>query len=124
MSSDAMTRFTSPHQSTLAFPVQDCCCAAWASEHAELRRLHLEQVQIGARLRIIDPLTGQPAVKNVFYPSKAGTPPRYSSENPDSAESLYQDRRHRGRARLTLTPSVKLIRSKGPDIVLTQYARI
>src|SRR5882762_11996928 len=21
---------------------QDCCCAAWASEHAELRRLHME----------------------------------------------------------------------------------
>ena len=47
--------------------------------------------QIGAWLKIIDPLTGQPAVKNVFYPSKAGTPLRYNSENPDSAESLYQD---------------------------------
>jgi intracellular sulfur oxidation DsrE/DsrF family protein len=47
--------------------------------------------QIGAWLKIIDPLTGQPAVENVFYPSKAGTPLRYSSENPDSAESLYQD---------------------------------
>jgi intracellular sulfur oxidation DsrE/DsrF family protein len=47
--------------------------------------------QIGAWLKIIDPLTGQPAVKNFFYPSKAGATMRYSSKNPDSAESLYQD---------------------------------
>ena len=47
--------------------------------------------RIGAWLKVTDPSTGQPAVKNVFYPSKAGTPPHYSSENPDSPESLYQD---------------------------------
>jgi intracellular sulfur oxidation DsrE/DsrF family protein len=47
--------------------------------------------RIGTWLKVTDPSTGQPAVKNVFYPSKAGTPIRYSSENPDSPESLYQD---------------------------------
>ena len=47
--------------------------------------------QIGAWLKITDPSTGQPAVKNPFYPSKVGTPPHYSSQNPDSLESLYQD---------------------------------
>jgi len=47
--------------------------------------------QIGAWLKVTDPSTGQPAVKNPFYPSKAGTPLHYSSDNPDSGESLYQD---------------------------------
>jgi hypothetical protein len=47
--------------------------------------------QIGAWLKVTDPSTGEPAVKNPFYPSKAGTPLHYSSENPDSPESLYQD---------------------------------
>jgi hypothetical protein len=57
--------------------------------------------QIGAWLEVTDPSTGQPAVKNLFYPSKAGTPPHYSSDSPDSPESLYQDKsiqalQHRG----------------------------
>jgi intracellular sulfur oxidation DsrE/DsrF family protein len=47
--------------------------------------------QIGAWLKVTDPSTGQPAVKNPFYPSKAGKALHYSSENPDSPESLYQD---------------------------------
>jgi hypothetical protein len=47
--------------------------------------------RIGSWLKVTDPRTGQPAVKNVFYPSKAGTLLRYSSENPDSPEALYQD---------------------------------
>jgi len=47
--------------------------------------------RIGAWLKVTDPSTGQPAVKNVFYPSKAGTALHSSSENPDSPESLYQD---------------------------------
>jgi hypothetical protein len=32
-----------------------------------------KKYQIGAWLKVNDPSTGQPAVKNVFYPSKAGT---------------------------------------------------
>jgi intracellular sulfur oxidation DsrE/DsrF family protein len=47
--------------------------------------------RIGAWLKVTDPSTGQPAVKNIFYPSKAGTPLHYGSENPDSPESIYQD---------------------------------
>jgi intracellular sulfur oxidation DsrE/DsrF family protein len=47
--------------------------------------------KIGAWLKVTDPLTRLPAVKNLFYPSKVGTPLHYSSENPDSPESLYQD---------------------------------
>ena len=47
--------------------------------------------QIGEWLKVTDPSTGQPAVKNFFYPSKAGTSLHCSSENPDSPESLYHD---------------------------------
>jgi len=47
--------------------------------------------QLGAWLKVTDPSTCQPAVKNIFYPSKAGPSLHYSSENPDSPESLYQD---------------------------------
>ena len=47
--------------------------------------------QLGAWLKVTDPSTRQPAVKNIFYPSKAGPSLHYSSENPDSPESLYQD---------------------------------
>ena len=47
--------------------------------------------QIGAWLKVTDPSTGQPAVKNPYYASKAGTPLRYSTEDPDSSDSLYQD---------------------------------
>jgi hypothetical protein len=62
--------------------------------------------RIGAWLRVTDPSTGQPAVKNVFYPSKAGTALHYNSENPDGPESLYQDTsiqalQHRGVKLLT-----------------------
>jgi hypothetical protein len=57
--------------------------------------------QIGAWLKVTDPSTGQPAVKNIFYPSKVAPSLHYSSENPDSRESLYQDKslqalQHRG----------------------------
>jgi hypothetical protein len=30
-------------------------------------------------------------VRNVFYPSKAGTPMHYTSEDPSSEDSVYQD---------------------------------
>jgi intracellular sulfur oxidation DsrE/DsrF family protein len=47
--------------------------------------------QIGAWLKVTDPSTGQPAVKNPYYASKAGTALHYGTEDPDSRDSLYQD---------------------------------
>src|SRR5229473_6900370 len=47
--------------------------------------------KIGAWLKVTDPSTGQPAVKNPYYASKAGASLHYNSDNPDSGESLYQD---------------------------------
>lgn len=47
--------------------------------------------QIGAWLKVNDPSTGQPAVKNPYYPSKAGAALHYSTQDPDSRDSIYQD---------------------------------
>lgn len=45
--------------------------------------------KIGEWLKVDDPSTGQPAVKNPYYASKTGL--RFASQDPDSADSLYQD---------------------------------
>jgi intracellular sulfur oxidation DsrE/DsrF family protein len=50
-----------------------------------------DKYKIGAWLKVDDPATGQPAVKNVFYPSKAGAELHYTSDDPDSRDSIYQD---------------------------------
>ncbi len=47
--------------------------------------------KIGAWLKVTDPTTGQPAVRNPFYASKAGPALHYSSQDPDSHDSIYQD---------------------------------
>jgi len=67
-----------------------------AAQHGPATMLNYDdfiwnKYQMGAWLQVTDPSTGRPAVKNPFYPSKAGTPLHYSSENPDSPHSLYQD---------------------------------
>ncbi|HVB86785.1 MAG TPA: hypothetical protein VNK23_09015 [Candidatus Dormibacteraeota bacterium] len=46
---------------------------------------------IGDIFKVNDPKTGQPAERNVFYPSKAGADMRYASKDPDSEDSIYQD---------------------------------
>jgi intracellular sulfur oxidation DsrE/DsrF family protein len=67
-----------------------------AAQHGPANMLNYDdfiwnKYQIGGWLKVTDPSTGQPAVKNPFYPSKAGKALHYDSENPDSPESLYQD---------------------------------
>ena len=47
--------------------------------------------QIGAWLKVEDPETGKPAVRNIFYPSKAGASLKYASQDINSPDSLYQD---------------------------------
>jgi hypothetical protein len=47
--------------------------------------------KIGAWLKVEDPETKQPAVKNPFFASKAGPELHYSSQDPDSRASLFQD---------------------------------
>src|SRR4030088_1086165 len=67
-----------------------------AAQHGPANMLNYDdfiwnKYQIGAWLRVTDPSTGQSAVKNPFYPSKATKTLHYSSGNPDSPKSLYQD---------------------------------
>jgi intracellular sulfur oxidation DsrE/DsrF family protein len=47
--------------------------------------------QIGEVFKVDDPKTGKPAVRNIFYPSKAGSGMHYESNDPDNEQSLYQD---------------------------------
>lgn len=77
-----------------------------AALHGPANMLNYDDVmwrkyRIGAWLKVTDPSTGQPAVKNPYYASKAGAALRYSTQDPDSRDSLYQDRsiqalQHRG----------------------------
>jgi hypothetical protein len=50
-----------------------------------------EKYRIGERMQVNDPKTGQPATRNIFYPSAAGTPLHYTSEDPSNDNSAYQD---------------------------------
>jgi hypothetical protein len=50
-----------------------------------------QKYRIGEWTKVDDPNTGQPAVRNIFYPSRAGTPLHYSSEDPSNEDSAYQD---------------------------------
>jgi hypothetical protein len=50
-----------------------------------------EKYRIGEWVKVDDPKTGKPAVRNIFYASKAGTPTHYTSEDPSSDDSAYQD---------------------------------
>ena len=50
-----------------------------------------QKYRIGEWLKENDPKTGEPAVRNIFYPSKAGPSLQYTSEDPSSPDSAYQD---------------------------------
>jgi hypothetical protein len=67
-----------------------------AALHGPANMLNYDDViwskyQIGAWLKVTDPSTGQPAVKNPYYASKSETSLHYSTEDSDSRDSLYQD---------------------------------
>jgi intracellular sulfur oxidation DsrE/DsrF family protein len=46
---------------------------------------------IGEWLKVNDLATNQPALKNPYYATKAGAALHYSTDEPDSLESIYQD---------------------------------
>jgi hypothetical protein len=50
-----------------------------------------QKYRIGEWAKQNDPKTGEPAVRNIFYPSKACPGLKYASDDPSSEESLYQD---------------------------------
>jgi len=47
--------------------------------------------KIGEWLKVDDPATGKPAIRNPFYASKAGKDLHYTSTDPNSSDSMYQD---------------------------------
>jgi hypothetical protein len=50
-----------------------------------------QKYRIGEWIKENDPKTGEPAVRNIFYPSKAGPSLAYTSDDPSSPDSAYQD---------------------------------
>jgi intracellular sulfur oxidation DsrE/DsrF family protein len=49
-----------------------------------------QKYRIGEWLKVNDPKTGQPAVRNIFYPAKSGQT-HSASEDPSDENSSYQD---------------------------------
>ena len=50
-----------------------------------------EKYRIGEWLKVEDPRTGQPAVRNPFFVSKAAPEMHYPTQDPDDENSLFQD---------------------------------
>jgi hypothetical protein len=50
-----------------------------------------QKYQIGEWLKVSDPATGKPAVKNLFYNSKIGLKQQAAVKDPDDPNSIYQD---------------------------------
>jgi hypothetical protein len=50
-----------------------------------------EKYQIGEWLKVTDPVTGKPAVRNLFYNNKIGLKQKSSDKNPDDLDSIYQN---------------------------------
>jgi hypothetical protein len=50
-----------------------------------------QKYKIGELEKENDPITGEPAVRNFYYPSRAGANLTYSSDDPSSPDSSFQD---------------------------------
>jgi hypothetical protein len=50
-----------------------------------------QKYRIGEWLKVQDPKTGQPAVRNPFFASKAAPQMHYATQDPDDEDSLFQD---------------------------------
>lgn len=50
-----------------------------------------QKYHIGEWVKVNDPKSGEPSLRNIYYPSKAGSPLHYTSDDPNSEDSAYQD---------------------------------
>ena len=50
-----------------------------------------DKYNVGEMAKVNDPETGKPATRNIFYASKAGNPPHYSSQDPNDEGSSFRD---------------------------------
>jgi hypothetical protein len=64
-----------------------------------------QKYQIGEWLRVTDPASGKPAVKNLFYNSKIGLKQESAAKDPDDLNSIYQD------------TSIKALQSRGAQFL-------
>lgn len=55
-----------------------------------------QKYRVGEWLKVEDPKTGAPAVRNIFYTSAAGAHMQYSSNDPNDEGSVYQDKSIQG----------------------------
>ena len=69
-----------------------------------------EKYQIGEWLKVTDPATGKPAVKNLFYARRIGSKQTPAAKNPDDQDSIYQD------------TSMQALQSRGAQFLSCQTA--
>jgi hypothetical protein len=50
-----------------------------------------QKYRIGEWVKESDPKTGEPAIRNLYFPSKAAPSMSYASDDPSSPDSAYQD---------------------------------
>jgi len=50
-----------------------------------------QKYRIGEWVKENDPKTGEPAIRNLYFPSKAAPSMTYASDDPSSPDSVYQD---------------------------------
>ena len=50
-----------------------------------------QKYRIGEWIKENDPKTGEPSIRNFYYPSKAGPSLKYTSDDPNNPDSAYQD---------------------------------
>ena len=71
--------------------VQVVCALNGPANMANYTDYVWQKYRIGEWIKAEDPKTGQPAVRNIFYPSNAGSPSHYTSEDPSNEDSAFQD---------------------------------
>lgn len=71
--------------------IQVVCALNGPANMANFSDYVWQKYRIGEFEKEKDPQTGEPAVRNFYYPSKAGPSLKYTSDDPSNADSAYQD---------------------------------
>jgi intracellular sulfur oxidation DsrE/DsrF family protein len=69
-----------------------------------------EKYKIGEQYKVDDPKTGKPAIRNIFYASAAGNPPKYTTQDPNEEKSFYRD------------ASIQALQSRGVQLLACHMA--
>jgi hypothetical protein len=71
--------------------IQIVCALNGPANAANFSDYVWQKYRIGEFEKEKDPKTGEPAVRNIYYPSPAGPSLKYASDDPNSPDSAYQD---------------------------------